>query len=468
MTSIHTLKKIDKLREELSSLYPLKPDVEDRILQKLILEWNYNSITGDRNSLSFEETKTLLLQGIAKGNKPLKDYLEMKIHYDAISWIFEIAGLGFILNEELIKQIHASILLEPYEVQSFTKRGKPILKMVEIGKYKQTPNNFYGQNGKILDFAAPEETPEKMRELLDWYAGEIYREDVNPVRLATEFHYKFVKIQPFDDANGRIARILSNLILMQFNYPPIVIKRSEKNSYHFALQQADKGQIEPLLDFFARNVIRSLELYLKGAKGENLEEIDHLEKDLIALEKRLLKIGSKIVKREKIVLLDIFDKSLLPLLSKLIENYGRFDRFYIDKKLEILITSLTNLGINGEGEKKSFQAKSIPHLRELLLNEPLDLNPAIFVNYSYKSFNRDGFSDVAYHNQAVVHFDELEYKIIEQNGKGFNSNYIKKYSEELTLSEVEDILNKSADAHKDFIEQKIQHIEASELKLVQS
>ncbi len=466
MSSVHSLKKVEKLREELSSLSPLKTDVENRILQKIRLEWNFNSIVGDRNSLSFEETRTLITQGTTKGNKPLKDYIEMKIHNETISWMFEIASLGFVLNEDFIKQIHESILLEPYEVQSFTKKGKPILKMVELGKYKQTPNYFFGQNGKILDFATPEETPEKMRELLDWFAEERQKPEVNAVSLATHFHYKFVKIQPFDDANGRIAKFLTNLILMQFGYPPIVIKRSEKNVYHFALQEADKGKIETLLDFIARNVIGSLELYLKGAKGESIDEIDLLEKDLIELEQRLLKLGSKIVKREKIVLLDIFDKSILPLLNKQLENYGRFDRFYIDKKVEILITSLTNLGINGDGEKKSFQAKSTAHLRELLLNEPLDLNPAIFVNYAYRSFNRDGFADVEYNSQTVVCFDELEYIITERNGRGIHSNYAKKYSEELSSDEFEDILNKSSDAHKEFIEQKIQKMELSEKKLI--
>lgn len=467
MSSIHTLKKVESLREELDSLRPLKPEAESRILQKIYLDWNFNSIVNERNSLTVEETRTLITQGTTKSNKPLKDYIEMKIHHDTLSWIFEIANIGFVLTEDLIKQIHSSILLEPYEVQAFTKKGKPILKMVEIGKYKQTPNYFYGQSGKILDFAAPEETPEKMRELVEWFALESRIPNKNPIVLATEFHYRFVKIQPFDDGNGRVAKILTNLILMKFGLPPMIIKRNDKNTYHFALQQADKGNIEVLLDFFARNLAASLELYIKGAKGESLEEIDHLEKDLIELEQRLLKLGSKIVKRDKTVLLDIFDKSILPLLNKIVENYARFDRFYIDKKLEILITSLTNLGINGNGENKSFQAKSVAQLRELLLNIPLDLNPAILINYAYKSFNRDGFADVEYHNETIVRFDEFEYKITEKNTKNVHSNYVKKYSEELNPAELEEILEKSAEAHKNFIEQKIQRLETSELKLVQ-
>ncbi len=445
---------------------PLKGDIEHRILQKLRLEWNYNSIVGKRNSLTLEETKALILHGHTKGSKPLKDYIEMKIHNDTISWVFEIANLGFVFSEEFIKQIHESILLEPYEIESLTDTGKPIIKMIEIGKYKQTPNNVYGKSGQVLEFSKPDATPEQMKELVEWYSVKSTEKEVNPVILAAEFHYRFVKIQPFDDANGRIAKILTNLILLQFGYPPIVIKQSEKYIYEFSLQQADKGQIEPFIEFIARNVIASLELYIKGAKGENIEEIDNLEKDLVALEKRLRKLSSKIVKREKVVLLDIFDKSILPLLSKLLENYSKFDRFYIDKKISNSITSLSNSGANGSGAKKSRSAKSISHLRELLLNEPIELNPAIFLDYNYSNLNRDGFGDVKYSNQIVIHFDELEYKITERDGTNIHSNYVKKYSEELHPKEIEEILNKSAEAHKSFIEQKISGIEVETEELI--
>ncbi len=461
MSSNNSLQKIDKLLYELAKMRPLKPEIEQRIVQKLCLEWNFHSVTHERNSLTFGETKALILQGNAIGGKPLKDYIEMKIHNDTISWIFEIAGLGFAISDDFIKQIHESILLEPYEVESFDKDGKPILKMVEIGKYKQTPNNTKGTDGRIITFATPEETPKVMRELLDWFSAQRDSENVHPVSLAAEFHYKFVKIQPFDDANGRIAKILTNLILLQFGYPPIVVKSSEKGLYYGALKQADAGVITPFIDFIARSVVSSLELMVKGAKGENIDEIDNLEKDLIVLEQKLRKLGSKIVKREKVVLLDIFDKSLRPLLDKLIENYSKFDRFYINKKLAITITSLTNFGTNGNDEKKSTSAKTIAHLRELLLNEPLDLNPAILITYTYKNLNSDGFGDVDYQNQFIVRFDEMQYLISESNRGKIHSNFVKKYSEELSKNEVTEILNQSSASHKTFIEQKIAGSELS-------
>lgn len=455
MSTAYSLKQAAKLKTELDYLRPLKSEIEDKVLQKIRLDWNFNSVAGERNALTFEETKSLILNGITKGHRPLKDYIEMKIHNDTISWMFEIAPLGFVLTEDLIKQIHESILLEPYEVQSFDKEGKPVLKMVEIGKYKQSPNGSRGKKGKIGEFATPEETPQLMKELVEWFATESQNPEVNPIVLAAEFHYRFVKIQPFDDANGRIAKLLTNLILMQFGYPPIAIKQSEKNIYHFALQTADTGKLEPFIEFINRNVMTSLELYLKGARGESLEEADDLEKDLVALEEKLRRLSSKIVKREKVVLLDIFDKSILPLLSKLMDNYAKFDRFYIDKKISINVTSLNNMGNSLSTDKNTRTAKTIAHLRELLLNEPIDLNPAILVVYFYKNFNRDGFGDVEYTNKVVIRFDEFEYTITEENGGTVKSNLIKKYSEDLFPEELEEILNRSAESHKRFIEEKI-------------
>jgi Fic family protein len=422
MSVINSLKKVEILKAEVDSLRPLKAEIENRVLQKIRLDWNFNSVVGKNNSLTLEETRALILNGIAKGGKPLKEYIEMKIHNDTISWIFEIAQLGFGFTEDFIKQIHESIILEPYEVESFSKDGKPVLKMVEIGKYKQTPNHAFSIDGKILHFATPEETPQKMKELLNWFSTESQKEDINPIILVANFHYKFIKIQPFDDANGRIAKILTNLILMQFGFPPIVFKSSEKNIYNFSLQQADSGKTQPLVDYISQNIVSSLELYLKGGRGESIEDIDNLEKDLIALEKRLHKLSSKIVKREKVALLDIFDKSLNPLLNKLLENYSRFDRFYIDKKLSITIHSLTNLGISGKLDKKVRNAKSIIHLREILLNEPLELNPEIIITYAYKKLNRDGFEKVSYSNLVTIRFDELDYKIAENDlGDNFTS-----------------------------------------------
>jgi hypothetical protein len=241
---------------------------------------------------------------------------------------------------------------------------------------------------------------------------------------------------------------------MQYGFPPIILKTTEKDLYLSALHQADSDNFEPFLELIARNVATSLDILIKGAKGESIEEPDNLDKELSVLEQKLRKFSSKIVKREKVVILDIFDKSLQPLLERLLENYAKFDKFYIENKVTVAVSNTNKLNV-GESDKNITQAKTISHLRELLLNEPLELNPSIIVTYRYKTLNRDGFGDVEYRNEVKVSFAELEYKITESNAEDTPSVYQKKYSEELLHDETAMILNQSAKAHQKFIEKKI-------------
>jgi Fic family protein len=91
------------------------------------------------------------------------------------------------------------------------------------------------RTGEMFYFASPEETPAKMAELMAWYNENVNKEDTNAVLFATEFHYRFIRIHPFDDGNGRLARLLMNFILMLKGYPPAIIKTEDKDAYYNAL-----------------------------------------------------------------------------------------------------------------------------------------------------------------------------------------------------------------------------------------
>ena len=97
-----------------------------------------------------------------------------------------------------------------------------------------------------------------MNDLLNWFNEKRIVENINPIFLAAEFHYKFIRIHPFDDGNGRTARILMNFILMQFGYPPAIIKTEDKANYFAVLQLADAGEIEPFIDFIAKNLNQNI------------------------------------------------------------------------------------------------------------------------------------------------------------------------------------------------------------------
>ncbi len=191
---------------------------------------NYHSNHLERNSLTYDETKALILFNITAQSKPLKDHFEITGHNEAINWVIELVNGEQPLTENFIRELHMLLLKESYEVDIITPNGNPTKKRVTVGSYKTTANHVKTKTGEIFRFATPEETPSKMNDLLNWFNEKRIVENINPIFLAAEFHYKFIRIHPFDDGNGRTARIL-----MQFGYPSAIIKTVDKANYFAVL-----------------------------------------------------------------------------------------------------------------------------------------------------------------------------------------------------------------------------------------
>lgn len=266
------LKQAEQLKAELDSLRPLDAEAEARIMQKFRLDWNYHSNNLEGNSLTYGETKALILFGITAQGKPLKDHFEITGHNDAINWVVDLVKGETELTEVFIRELHTLLLKESSYKEAQTPDGKPTRRKIEVGKYKTQPNHVITVTGETFYFATPEETPAKMQELIEWFRIEKAKPEVNTIILSALFHYKFIRIHPFDDGNGRVARILMNFILMQFGYPPVIIKTEDKVNYFRVLRLADADQLNPFIDYIANNLISSLEIMISGARGGIAEE----------------------------------------------------------------------------------------------------------------------------------------------------------------------------------------------------
>lgn len=331
MSYIENLLKATELKKELDGFRPLTPEVEKRIMQKFRLDWNYHSSHIEGNQLTFGETKALLLFGTTAQAKPLKDHLEMKGHNEAILNLEEVIQEKRPLTENFIRELHELILHEPYEVDAITPDGKPTRKTISIGQYKTVPNHVKTKTGEIFYFASPEETPIKMAELMQWYNDNKDDNTILPVLFATEFHYRFICIHPFDDGNGRIARLLMNFILMLKGYPPAIIKAEDKERYYAALQQADAGDLAFFFNYVCKQVICSLDLMIKGAKGESIDEPDDLDKKLALLEQEIEAEGDEQeikVELSKEIIKQIANEWMIPLFTSLEEIAKKFEKFY--------------------------------------------------------------------------------------------------------------------------------------------
>ena len=281
------LARADSLRDQINALRPFDPDQEARLVQKLNLEWNYHSNAIEGNTLTLGETRAFLLYGITAQGKPFRDYLDIKGHQEAIRFLVEMVRGGEVLTEAVIREFHRILLVEAYDVDAITPNGRPTRRRIALGQYKTAPNHVRTTTGETHFYATPQETPALMGELMAWYRREAGADELHPLVLAATFHFRFVAIHPFDDGNGRMARLLTNLILMQHGFVPVIIPLEARGDYLLALERADAGDLTDFVVLVGQELIRSLALTLAAARGEPLEEPGGLERRIQRLREQL-------------------------------------------------------------------------------------------------------------------------------------------------------------------------------------
>jgi Fic family protein len=351
------LRTINELHENLKKLEPFKQEDKARLDKKFRLEFNYNSNHLEGNTLTYGETELLLIFGETKGNHTLREYQETKAHDAAFSFIEQLASdKERPLTEHIIKQLNEIILVEPFWKEALTPDGQNTRRKINIGNYKAYPNSVRLQNGEIFEYASVTDTPILMRELMDWYRENETK--LHPIELATLLHYKFVRIHPFDDGNGRISRLLLNYVLLKNGFPPVIIKSADKTNYLRALHNADVGDFQPLLDYIEKEAIWSLKIAIKAGKGEDLEENDDFIKE-IELIKR--KASTKGIPRSPKIIFETFEvidskvwKSVIKTLKYFSSLFNEFNVEnsvnHYDEYFEPKYEPIFNLGILGKKE----------------------------------------------------------------------------------------------------------------------
>jgi|SRR6218665_292121 len=327
MSLAENIARIDELKAELDTLRPLSKKAEVELWEKIRLEWNFNSNHIEGNQLTYGETKVLLWKKRAIGDHKKREYDEMEAHDEAIDIVREwAADKTQELNEKDIKNLNEIILVKPYESVGKTPDGKATTLTVKIGNYKTRPNSVETASGEIFEYANPEETPRLMAELMEWFNST----NDHTVKVAAELHYKFIRIHPFDDGNGRVARLLVNYVLLRNGYSPIIIKSRDKENYITALEKADTGEVSAFYDYIYRQVIIALELELKAAKGESVEEPDDFDKEVLVLNK-MFKYDTKISdKATPETVNDVLEFNVIPLFKLLDDKVKKLQDFFLD------------------------------------------------------------------------------------------------------------------------------------------
>ena len=319
---------IDQLSTTYNSLLPMSPENQRRWDKKVRLEFNYNSNHIEGNTLTYGETELLLLFDETHGSRPMRDYEEMKAHDVAFQKIKEWAtDTETPLTEQDIKNLNQIILVQPFWKDAITPDGQPTRRQITVGNYKTQPNSVRLPNGELFEYTAPQEVPIRMQELMEWYRDE--QTALHPVTLAAMFHYKFVCIHPFDDGNGRVSRLLMNYVLLAHKLPPVVIKSSDKQNYLHALHLADTGQYEAFIRYIAEQVVHSLEMAIKAAKGESIEEPDDLDKEIALLARQLQHQETYKTPQQ---VLNVFHWAQQKLIAPCEAVLRKFDKLFQEKK----------------------------------------------------------------------------------------------------------------------------------------
>jgi len=236
------LRKIEQKKRKLDSLRPLPKDSLKKIMEDIRLRHTYHSDAIEGNTLTLQETKLVLEEGITIGGKPLKDHIEVRNDAEAFDLIIELVDSKKKISQEILQQIH-----------EFVTKG--ILK---------NPGNYRTENVTITGAKIRPPSYIKIIKLIDEYIQNIEKLKLQTIKKAAFIHHEFVRIHPFIDGNGRVARLLTNFYLMKKGYPPIIIQKEDRKKYYISLNKADHGDLSDFATFIARAVNESLQYYLSS------------------------------------------------------------------------------------------------------------------------------------------------------------------------------------------------------------
>lgn len=261
-------------KDQIDQFRPLPPALVKNLEEWFLIELTYTSNALEGNTLSRKETAAVVEKGLTIGGKSLIEHLEATNHGKALKDIMTLASSKTSdLSENDILTIHNTIL-----------RG---IDDDNAGHYRSIPVRI---SGSPVILPNPMRVPDFMRDFIKEITA---KNDLHPVQLAAKAHYHLVTIHPFVDGNGRIARLLMNLILMQHGYPPALIRTRDRMKYISSLEKAQLGGSD--LDY--QKVIydaanRSLEIYLNAITGKDEKKLPQkTDNDLLRIGQLAKKTG---------------------------------------------------------------------------------------------------------------------------------------------------------------------------------
>lgn len=320
-------KPLSNKKSELDQYRPLPPELVANLDDWFKIELTYTSNAIEGNTLTRQETALVVEKGLTVRGKSLNEHFEAHNHAKALGFVMSLAGKpSDEITENDILEIHRLIL------QNIDDNN--------AGRYRNVPVRI---SGSMVVLPNHVKVPKLMAEFVDEFYSKA--SSFHPVELATWMHYELVTIHPFADGNGRTARLLMNLALIQNGYPPAIISKRQRMSYISSLEQAQLGGSRETFDkLMAKSVEKSLDLYLKSASGEDSPQP--------VSQYNLLKIGelAKLTSQSVPTIRYWTQRGLLKIASKTEKGYSLYDRNQVEQVEKLLALksqrySLDEIGI---------------------------------------------------------------------------------------------------------------------------
>ncbi len=239
-------KTLEQKLAKLNSIRPLPPEVVKRLREKFEVDMTYNSNAIEGNRLTLRETWLVLRRGITIRGKSVNEHLEATNHAEAIGLLEKMADGKKEIAEIDVLNLHA-VILDKISPQ-------------DAGFYRHEQVFIEGSKVVLPNWR---KVPELMKPVYIMLNDK--RKGIEAIKSAAKLHHETVRVHPFVDGNGRLARLLMNLRLMRAGFPPTVLRRDERRSYYSALEKADKGDFRSLAMLIGKDVEQALDLYLDAA-----------------------------------------------------------------------------------------------------------------------------------------------------------------------------------------------------------
>ncbi len=304
------LKRLTEKKKKLDGYRPLSSALVNNLNEWFRIELTYTSNAIEGNTLTRKETALVVEEGITVRGKTLKEHLEAINHAQALDFIKDLVNKK---REEITKReildIHALILKKIDDDNA--------------GRYRNVAVRIRGVD---IILPNPLKVPELMEDFFAWLHS---KNNEHPAKIAADAHFKFVSIHPHSDGNGRTARLLMNLLLMQKGYPPALIRKEDRDIY---IDSIGKAQLSSAFeDYYAviyRAIDRSLDIYLDAVEGKIPNAV---------VQKRLLRIGELAKETGETVhtIRHWTEKGLLEVAEHTEAGYQLFDRSMIERVKEI-------------------------------------------------------------------------------------------------------------------------------------